>query len=131
MIQNKGKHPLLECFPCFIRAKSEGGRSGLILLFNCNALFCDASLLAGEVAQVVELSTTYLTNFVHHDAVDVGTADGENTFNTNCARHLADCEALVIAVTADFDADTTIELNTLLVTFDNFVSNSYSVTSLE
>ena len=121
----------MECFPCFIRAKSEGGRSGLILLFNCNALFCDASLLAGEVAQVVELSTTYLTNFVHHDAVDVGTADGENTFNTNCTRHLADCEALVIAVTADFDADTTIELNTLLVTFDNFVSNSYSVTSLE
>jgi len=103
----------------------------LVLLLSYAALFSDASLLASEIAQVVQLSATYLTNLVHLDAVNVGAVDGEDTFHTYSARHLADSEALVLSVTANLDADTTVELDTLLVTFDNFVCNGYGVASLE
>jgi len=111
--------------------RTDIGWGRLILLLGSNALFGDASLLAGEVAQVVELCTTYLTNFVHLNTVDAGAVEGEDTLHTYSAGHFADSEALVLPVTTDLDADTTVELDALLVTFDNFVCNSYGVASLE
>ena len=101
------------------------------LVSNCSTLFSDTSLLTGELADVVELRTTNLTNLVHGDAVDVRTLDGEDTLYTYGARHLANSEALLFAMTADLDYQATVELYTLLVTFDNSVSHSDGVTSLE
>ena len=44
-------------------------QTGLVLLA-CQ-LFLNTSLLSCEVAEVVELSATYLTNLVHFDAIDI------------------------------------------------------------
>ena len=106
-------------------------RLGLIFLCESHTLFSDAGLLAGEVAQIVELSATNLTNLVDSDAVDAGTFEGENTLHTYCAGHLAHGEALLDAMTSDFDDNAAILLYALLVAFDNFVSYGDGVTSLE
>ena len=95
------------------------------------ALFSDASLLTGQVAQVVQLGATYLTYLVHGNAVDVGAFDGEDTLNANGSRHLADSEATLVTVAANLDANATIELDALLVALDDFVSYGNRVTSLE
>ena len=46
-------------------------------------------------------------------------------------RHLTNSETLLLTMTYDLDHNTTVELNTLLCTLDNFVSDSDGVTSLE
>lgn len=61
------------------------GEGGLSLLRGNNTLLGDACFLAGELAQVVQLGATYLTNLVHLNAVDVGACDGEDTLYTNSA----------------------------------------------
>lgn len=106
-------------------------REALLSAGSVYALLGDASLLAGELAQVVQLGTTYLTNFVHGDAVDVGALDGEDTLYAYGAGHLAHGEALLVLVAADLDYHATIQLDTLLGTLDDFVSYGYGVTSLE
>ena len=103
----------------------------LLSLLGCNALLSDTSLLTGEVAQVVQLGAANLTNLVDSDAVDVGRLDGEDTLHTNGARHLANGKALLVAMTADLDNYTAVQLDTLLVALDNLVSYGYGVTSLE
>ena len=105
-------------------------KRGLSLL-GSNALLSDASLLTGEVAQVVQLSATNLTNLVDYDAVDVGRLDGEDTLYTNGTRHLANGEALLVAVPSDLDNYTAVQLDTLLVALANILSYAYGVTRLE
>ena len=46
--------------------------TNLSLSLLARELFLDASLLTCEVAQIVELSATHLTNLVHLDRSDVG-----------------------------------------------------------
>ena len=53
-----------------------------ILLLDNGSLLGDASLLTGELAQVIQLSATNLTNLVHLDRIDSGRLDGEDTLNT-------------------------------------------------
>ena len=94
-------------------------------------LLLDASSLTCEVAQIVKLSAANLTNLVHFDTIDVRRLQGEDTLYTHGARHLANSETLLLLMTADLDDHATEKLNTLLRALDNFVSDSYSVTSLE
>ena len=70
-----------------------------LLLHAARTLLADAGLLAGEIAEIVELGTTYLTNLVHLDALDSGRLNGEDTLYTYGARHLANGETLLLAVT--------------------------------
>ena len=93
-----------------------------------NATLSDTSLLASKVAEVVELSAAYLTVLVHLDAVDVRRLDREDTLYTYCTLHLTNGETLLVSVTRDLDNYTTVELNTLLCTLDNFVSDCDCVT---
>ena len=101
------------------------------LLDVAGTLLADAGLLAGEVAEVVEFGTTYLTDLVHFDAFDSGRFDGEDTLDTYGAAHLAYGETLLLAVAGDFDDYSTVELDTLLGTLDDFVGNGDGVASLE
>ena len=103
----------------------------LILLCDSRTLLADAGLLAGEVAEVVELGTTYLTYLVHLDALDGGGLDGEDTLHTYGAGHLANGETLLVAVAGNLDDNAAIELDTLLGAFNNFVCYGDGVTSLE
>ena len=108
-----------------------GFYEGLLLTGNTAALFLDTGSLTSELAQIVKLSATNLTNLVHFDALNVGRFQGEDTLYTYGTRHLANSEALLLLMTANLDDYATEELNTLLSTLDNFVSDSNSVTSLE
>ena len=102
-----------------------------LLLHAAGTLLADASLLAGEIAEIVELGTTHLTNLVHFDALDSGRFEGEDTLNTNGTRHLANGETLLLAVTGNLDDYATVELDALLRSFDNLVSYGDGVASLE
>ena len=46
------------------------------------SLFFDTSSLTGKFAQIIQLSATYFTTFVHFDRIDVGRLDGEDTLYT-------------------------------------------------
>lgn len=102
-----------------------------LLRLSNGALLLDACGLTSELAQIVKLGATYLTALVHLDRVDVGRLQREDALYANGARHLADGETLLVAMTADLDDYATVELNTVLVTLDDFVSDSYGVTSTE
>ena len=101
------------------------------LLAGDDTTLSDTSLLTSELAEVVKLSATYLTVLVDLDAVDVRRLDWEDTLYTYSSRHLANGEALLVSVTRDLDYNTTVELDTLLRTLDNFVSDCDCVTRTE
>lgn len=100
----------------------------LVLSSNHLTLLLNAGSLTGEVTEIVKFSATYLTTLVHLDAVDVGRLDREDTLYAYSTRHLTNGETLLVAMAADLDDHATIQLNTLLVTLDNFVSDSDGVT---
>ena len=72
------------------------------LLTHVVALLLDTGSLTCEIAQIVKLSATNLTNLVHLNAVDVWRLKGEDTLYTNGTRHLANSEALLLSMTAEF-----------------------------
>ena len=107
------------------------GESFLVFLLDGNALLLDTGSLTRELAQIVQLGATHLAVLVHLDAVNVGRLQGEDTLHAHGTRHLTNGETLLLTMTADLDDHATIELNTLLSTLDNFVTNSNSVARCE
>ena len=99
-----------------------------LLASDVDSSLLDTGLLASECTQIVKLCATYLTMLVDLDALDVRRLDWEDTLNTYGTRHLTHCEALLVSMTGNLDNYTTVELDTLLATLDNFVSDSDSVT---
>jgi len=95
----------------------------LVLFLDCNALLLNTGSLTRELAQIVQLGAANLTMLVHFNAVDVGRIQGEDTLHTYGARHLTNSETLLVTVTYDLNDHTTVELDTLLRTLDNFVTN--------
>ena len=67
-----------EAFSC--RRKDLLRRSGSLLL--------DTGFLTRQVAQVVDACTTYDTDLVDLDLVDVGRIEGEDTLDTHAVRNL-------------------------------------------
>lgn len=102
-----------------------------LVVLGSSTLLLDTGLLTRKSAEVVQLGTTHLTNLVDFDAFDVRRLDGEDTLYTNGARHLAYGETLLVLMTGNLDNNAAIQLDTLLVTFDDFVCYSDGVTSLE
>ena len=74
-----------------------------ILLAYVVALLLNTGSLTSELAQIVKLSATNLTNLVHLDRVDVRRLDREDTLYTYGTRHLANSEALLLTMAADLD----------------------------
>ena len=105
--------------------------AGLFLLRAGHALLLDAGLLAGQVAQVVDACTTYDTDLVDLDLVDVGRIEGEDTLDADAVGDLADREHLGLARTLDLDNYAAETLYALLVTLDDFVGYGDRVTGLE
>ena len=103
----------------------------LIFCGDSHLLLCDAGFLTREAAEIVELGATHLTDLVDGDALNVGAGDREDALYAHGAAHLADSETLLVAMAADLDANATVQLDTLLVTLDNFVSHGHCVTCLE
>lgn len=91
----------------------------------------DARRLARAFAQIVQLGATHLASLVHLDAIYGRRLDGEYTLHTYRARHLANGETLLLAVTANPDDNAAIELDALLGTLDDFVTHGNRVARLE
>ena len=85
-----------------------------LVVLGSSTLLLDTGLLTRKSAEVVQLGTTHLTNLVDFDAFDVRRLDGEDTLYTYCTRHLANGEALLVAMARDLDNYATVELDTLL-----------------
>src|SRR5574344_1465914 len=102
----------------------------MLLSKNC-PLFLNTCFLTRKVTEVIQFSTTNLTDFVDNDAVNGRRLDGENTLNTYSAGHFANSETLLLSVTGNFDNYSAVELDTLFCSLDNFVSNGNSVSALK
>ena len=79
-----------------------------------STLFLNSSFLTGKFTQIVQFSTAYFTDFVNGNAVDSRRFQGEDTFYTYSSRHFAYSETFLFAVSADFDNDTAVHLNTTI-----------------
>lgn len=99
------------------------GVYGLFLLDTC--------FLSCKFAQVIQFSTAHFTDFVHFDMVDVRRIDREYTLYANCARHFADSKAALVLMTGYFYNYTTVQLDTLLVSLDDFVCHGNRITGFE
>lgn len=86
----------------------------LFLSLGDGLLLGDTSLLASELAQVVQLGTTHFTDLVYLNRIDVRGLKGENTLYAHGARHLAHGETLLLTLAVDLDDHAAIELDTLL-----------------
>jgi len=95
----------------------------LSLLLDKDAALLDASFLACEATQIVQLGATHLTVLVDDDAVDKGRLDGENTLNTDVVADLANGETLLQTLAGDLDDHAAILLNTLFVTLLDAISH--------
>ena len=115
-------------FPSYA-LQSDSGESSLFAFLHA-ALF-DTSLLAGKIAEVVELGAAHLAILVDCDRLNKGRLDGEDSLNADTVGNLANSETLLVFVAVDTDHDTAILLNSLLVTLLDAVGNSDSVTGTE
>ena len=70
----------------------------LFLSLGDGLLLGDTSLLASELAQVVQLGTTHFTDLVYLNRIDVRGLKGENTLYAHGARHLAHGETLLLTL---------------------------------
>ena len=93
--------------------------------------FLDASRLAGEVAQVVELGAADASTADYRDGRDHRAVRREDALDTDAARDLADRERLADATAAAGDADTFERLEALLVTFFDADVDADRVTGAE
>ena len=70
-------------FLCRAGFKVCGVIDRLLLTSITAALLLNTGSFTSELAQIVKLSATNLTNLVHLDALNVGRLDGEDTLYTN------------------------------------------------
>jgi len=97
----------------------------------CLALLLDTSLLAGQLAQVVDTCATHDTHLVDLDVLDVGRIEGEDTLDAHTVGNLADREHLGLARTLDLDNHAAETLHALLVTLDDLVRYGDRIACLE
>ena len=92
----------------------------------------DASLLAGELAEIEDACAADLTNFVDLDLVNERALVRENPFDSDAIGDLADGESPGIrGSTANLDDYSAEILKSVLVTFFDPVGNGDGVTGLE
>lgn len=103
------------------------GISFFLLLDAIERFLFDTSSLSGQLTQVVQLSATNFTAFVHLNLVDEWRIHREDTLHADVITHLTNGETLRILVTNDLDDYATIVLHTLLVTFFDTIRNGDSV----
>ena len=96
------------------------------------ALFADAGLLTGKVAEVEDAGTADFTDLVDSDAVDSGRLEGENPFHADSIGNLAYGEGTGKRSGAAYLDDHTAEiLQTEFITFLDLAGYGNGVTGLE
>ncbi len=99
-----------------------------------NGLDCfldEGSVFALAAAQVVQLGTTDTAALDDFDLSNTWTMNGEHTLHTFVVRDAANGESLAQATTAISDHDTSEDLDTFLVTFDDSAMNLHGIARTE
>ena len=104
----------------------------LLGLLDGYALFLDAGLLAGQVAEVEDAGATHFTDLVDGDAVDCRGLEGENPLHSDAVGDLTHGESAGQGRgTADLYYHSAEILQTELVAFLDFAGNGDGVAGLE
>jgi hypothetical protein len=91
----------------------------------------DAGFFARQFAQVEQASTANLATLGYLDIYDVGRSIWKNTLNTNAIRNFTYGEGFGRSRTFDLNYITTEGLDTLLVTFNDFIIHNDVVSCSE
>src|SRR5699024_5279358 len=96
-----------------------------------SGLFADASSLAAQFAQVVELRTTDITASEHLDLIDVGRVHREGALHPDAEAELTDGEGLADSVALAADDDSLEHLDTRARALDHLDVNVEGVAGAE
>ena len=101
------------------------------VLFRRHSLFFDTGALTAAGTLEVELCTTHATYLVQIDGLDVWGEQGEGPFHTDAIGDLPHSESGCVACTLTLDHISLEALDTLLITFNNFIVDSDIITGFE
>jgi len=104
--------------------------SGLILLLS-KALFLNTGTFSTTLTQVKQAGTAYLTYFVQYYAFNIGAVKRKQTLHTNTVAYFTYCKRGGSAGALALDHIAFKALDTLFITFNNFIINSDVVTSFK
>ena len=96
-----------------------------------HSLFLDTGAFTAAGTLKVELCATYATDLMQLDGLDIGGEQGEGPFHTHAIGDLPDRESRGMAGALAFDHISLESLDTLLVTFNNFIVDSDIITGFE
>src|SRR5689334_6296966 len=99
--------------------------------FDRSFLFLDPCALSATLTLIVQLGATNTTGFVQDNRLDVRREEWENPFYTDTVRDLTHGESSSIAFTLSFDHISTEGLDSLFITFNNFIIDGDVVTGFE
>jgi len=103
----------------------------IYILFCCHSLFLDTSALTAAGTLEVQFCTTYAAYLVQLDGLDIGGKQGESPFYAHAIGDLPYGEGSRVACTLTFDNISLEALDTLLITFNNFIVDGDVVTGFE
>jgi hypothetical protein len=96
-----------------------------------HSLFLDTGAFTAPGTLEVEFCATYATDLMQLDGLDVGGEQGEGPFYTHAVGDLPDRESSGVASSLALDHISLEALDTLLVTFNNFIIDSDIITGFE
>ena len=95
------------------------------------AFLFDTGFLTGEVAQVEDAGTAHSTTLVDINLLNERAGKGEDTLHSYAVRDLADSKGLSSSASAALQDNALEVLDSLFVTFFNFLMDSDGIASLE
>ena len=111
------------------------GMPSLIQAYRCGrrltSFLFNTGFLTGEITKIEDSGTANSTMFVNFNLVDERTADGEDTFYTNAVGNLTDSKGLSRSTSTALQNNALEILDTLFVSFFNFIVDSDGIASLE
>ena len=93
--------------------------------------FLDTGFLTGEITQVEDTSATYSAVLVDINLLDEGAGDGEDTLYANAIGNLTNSKGFGGTRTTTLDNNALEVLDTLFVSFTDFIVNSNGIASAE
>ena len=94
-------------------------------------LLADTGCFTLQVAQVVKLGAPHIAAHDDFNLVNTRRVEREDTLNTEAVRNFADSKAGTEATVEAFDANPLIDLDTLLVAFNNLNVNAKRIAAFE
>jgi|GEM_PF-5562685 len=94
-------------------------------------LFLDTGRFTAALTEIEEFSTTYTAYFIEYDRLDIWRVQRKQTLNTYPIRDLSNSECLRGTASLTFDHITLKRLDTLFISFNDFIVNGNVIASFE